>query len=246
LQSALQPLSEERSIHHSLVDLGQHDGAHQDLPTDVFPAGTPGRGGELARLGSLVLDPELFQALLEGIDLFRRLGSHRVNTSLRDVCGSALPGAGEPARAGLRSQRVYEYLGRCHCGALSVRYRTHIAPALWSVRECQCSFCRSHGALSSSDPGGELEFRATDPTLVQRYRFGGRTTDFLLCRVCGVYLGAQTVVPEGRFGVLNVRCLRPYLKDLPAPEPMQYEAESAEARQQRRTLRWTPVTADSL
>ncbi len=77
-----------------------------------------------------------------------------------------------------------EYLARCHCGALTARYRTAIPPVEWAVRACQCSFCRSHGAIATSDPEGLLEFRGTDPTQVQRYRFGGRTAEFLVCREC--------------------------------------------------------------
>jgi hypothetical protein len=34
--------------------------------------------------------------------------------------------------------------------------------------------------------------------------------------------------------------------DLPAPQSMHYEGESAEARGQRRAARWTPLSADSL
>jgi hypothetical protein len=133
-----------------------------------------------------------------------------------------------------------EYLARCHCGALTARYRTAISPAEWVVRACQCSFCRSHGSIATSDPGGALEFRSTDPNLIQRYRFGGRTAEFLICRECGVYVGAQMVSDKGRFGVLNVLSLRPVLP-LAAAEPMDYGAESPEGRRLRRQSRWTPV-----
>ena len=139
-----------------------------------------------------------------------------------------------------------EYLARCHCGVLTARYRTAIAPAAWSLRACQCSFCRSHGALATSDPAGVLEFRSSHPDQVQRYRFGGRTADFLVCRECGVYVGVQMASDKGRFGVLNVLSLRPLLMNLAASEPMDYGAETAEGRRLRRETRWTPVAAESL
>jgi hypothetical protein len=139
-----------------------------------------------------------------------------------------------------------EYLARCHCGALTARYRTALAPAAWPVRACQCSFCRSHGALATSDPAGVLEFRSADPTRVQRYRFGGRTAEFLICRECGVYVGVQMDTDQGRLGVLNVLSLRPQLRDLPEPKPMDYGVESAEGRRLRRATRWTPLAAGSL
>jgi hypothetical protein len=138
-----------------------------------------------------------------------------------------------------------EYLGRCHCGALSARYRTAIAPPAWSLRACQCSFCRGHGAISTSDPQGLLEFRSSDPALVQRYRFGGRTADFLICRECGSFVGVEMASDKGRFGVLNVLSLRPALALL-AAEPMEYGRESPEARRLRREARWTPLTPESL
>ncbi len=138
-----------------------------------------------------------------------------------------------------------EYLAHCHCGNLSARYRTAVAPAAWPVRACQCSFCRSHGLVATSDPEGEMEFRGIDVEKVQRYRFGGRTADVMLCRECGVVVGVQMETDRGRFGVLNVLALRPLLA-LPAAQPMEFGAETADTRRARRASRWTPVAAGSL
>lgn len=174
------------------------------------------------------------------------------HASVRSECiEGSTDGGSAPARAIAIDQdegahmNTIEYLARCHCGALTARYRTAIAPAAWPVRACQCSFCRSHGALSTSDPAGVLEFRSTDPTRVQRYRFGGRTADFLICQACGVFVGVRMNTDKDRFGVLNVLSLRPLLA-LAAAEPMDYSAESAEGRRLRRESRWTPVAAESL
>ena len=70
--------------------------------------------------------------------------------------------------------------GRCHCGAIGFTYRTALPGGRWSIRACQCSFCRLHDALSTSDPGGGLDFEIGEPELLQLYRFGGRTADFLI------------------------------------------------------------------
>jgi hypothetical protein len=141
---------------------------------------------------------------------------------------------------------VSNYSGSCHCGVLSVRYQTDLQLSAWSLRACQCTFCRRHGALSTSDPQGEIAFQASDETRLVRYRFGMRTADFLICGGCGVYLGTQTQSPAGRIAVLNVRCLLLNESDLPARQPMHYEAESPESRLARRQARWTPVARDSL
>jgi hypothetical protein len=151
------------------------------------------------------------------------------------------------------SQRQYtgaeesvDYLARCHCGALSAHYRTSLPTASWPMRACQCAFCTAHGALSTSDPSGSLTFRASEPERLQRYQFGTRSADFLICRVCGVYLGVVMSYESQRWGILNVRTIQALPSDLPAPQPMHYEGESAEARDQRRAARWTPLSADSL
>src|SRR5690348_16123597 len=131
------------------------------------------------------------------------------------------------------SEATNEYLARCHCGALTARYRTSLATSMWQTRSCQCSFCRAHAGLTVSDPAGSLEFAAFCPEQVQRYRFGRGATDFLLCRTCGVYLGASIELGR-RFGVLNVHVLRPIPLDLPQPVLMDYAAETLLEKQQRR------------
>lgn len=134
-----------------------------------------------------------------------------------------------------------EYRGACHCGAIGYTYRTALLPSDWSIRACQCSFCRAHDALSASDPGGELVFAATRSDCLQRYRFGLRTADFLLCRECGVYIGAVIDTPVGRFGIINTHTLRAPPEDLPVTQPSHYDGEDTAARVDRRTERWTPV-----
>ncbi len=137
-----------------------------------------------------------------------------------------------------------EYLARCHCGAVTARYHTAVPVSGWSLRACQCSFCRAHDAQSASDPAGVLEFLASRPERLQRYRFGMRMTEFLLCRECGVYVGARLAGEP--FGIINARALVPIPIDLPVPQPMNYGAESAVERRDRRARRWTPLAPSSL
>lgn len=85
-----------------------------------------------------------------------------------------------------------------------------------------------------------MPFRIREETALVRYRFGLRTADVLVCRNCGVYLGAVLTLSRGQFATLNVNTLR---------EPLAFEKvvavahdeESAERRQQRREQRWTPI-----
>jgi hypothetical protein len=140
--------------------------------------------------------------------------------------------------------RAREYLVRCHCGALSARYRSALPVSAWNVRACQCSFCRAHDALSISDPAGSLEFRALRPEHLKRYRFGSGLTDFVFCSQRGVYVGPRLVSEP--FGIINARALMPIPADLPVAQPVGYSGESGSDKLARRAARWTPLTATSL
>ena len=134
------------------------------------------------------------------------------------------------------------FAGACHCGAIGYAYRTQLAPGAWSVRACQCSFCRSHAGVTTSDPAGTLEFFERTPGGLNRYRFARRTADYLICRNCGIYLGAIFTSARGRFGIVNVNTMRNRPADLPPPEVKDYGVESPDQRTARREQRWTPVT----
>lgn len=124
-------------------------------------------------------------------------------------------------------------------------YETALAAELWQVRACQCSFCRRHGARTTSDPAGRVSFRVRQEAALQRYQFGLRTAEFWLCRTCGVYLAAVLTSPRGQFATLNVNAL------LEPPEiakavPVSYDEETAEHRRARREQRWTPVAGSTV
>ena len=133
------------------------------------------------------------------------------------------------------------YEGSCHCGALRFSFQTSLPVSAWRVRACQCAFCRARSALTTSDPAGRLRFAVSEPQALQRYRFGLRTADFLLCRSCGVYIGAQIETAHGAFGIINTRALSPHPEGLPAAAAADYGAESARERIERREKRWTPL-----
>ena len=134
------------------------------------------------------------------------------------------------------------YAGHCHCGAIEFSYWIDTPPSEWSIRACQCRFCRQHHALSASDPSARLEFNAKDAAKLQRYRFGLRTADFLLCRDCGVYIGAVIETDAGHFGIINTHALDEQPDDLAEPGAITYDGEATDDRIGRRERVWTPVT----
>jgi hypothetical protein len=85
--------------------------------------------------------------------------------------------------------------GGCHCGNIHVLLRLSKPPEDNPVRTCACLFCRSHNPRMISDPMGLLEVSADDWSLVELYRFGTRTADFLICRRCGVLRGRPESSP---------------------------------------------------
>lgn len=133
-----------------------------------------------------------------------------------------------------------ELSGHCHCGAIRVELTTALPVDDLPLRACQCSFCRRHGALTTSDPNGCLHIKAA-PGSANRYRFGLEITDFLLCAECGVYVAA-IMETDGRLtAVLNVPGV-----DLPgfggrAAIPMNYDDETPDERVVRRAGRWMPA-----
>ena len=132
------------------------------------------------------------------------------------------------------------FAGSCHCGAIGFTFETALPPEQWQIRECQCAFCRGHGARTTSDPAGRVSFHIRDQSLLRRYQFGLRTADFLICANCGVYLSVVLTSPGGRFATLNVNALRERF-EFGEAIPVSYDGESSDARRRRREERWTSV-----
>lgn len=131
-----------------------------------------------------------------------------------------------------------EYLGGCHCRSAAFSF---VSANPLVVRECQCSFCRKHGARNVSDPNGKARITSTVP--LARYHFGLGMTDFLLCPRCGCYIAAVMRDGSDWRSTFNLNCFdNPHI-ELNA-EPMVYEGEDSEQRLNRRLAKWTPTIID--
>ncbi len=129
------------------------------------------------------------------------------------------------------------YRGACHCGAVRAEYETD-GPV--RLRQDGCGFCSTRGVKSASDPEGAL--RLTSAVRLNRYRFGHKTADFLICPTCGTYVATSMEGPRGPIGVVNVIGLNiTELRNLPATLTS-LEGESVDERIQRRIARWTPLS----
>ena len=126
-----------------------------------------------------------------------------------------------------------------HCGQVEVTLETAMSVMDLPLRACGCSFCRRHGTKAVADPNGRLSISAP-PNGLNRYRFGLRTADYLICRTCGAYVAAVISGNDAERATLNVTATGiSELADRPA-EQVDYDRESVEGRRARRLTSWTP------
>ncbi len=131
--------------------------------------------------------------------------------------------------------------GGCHCGHLELTFETRRRPGELTVRACGCSFCRRHGVRAVSDPKGRVEFVVHDLAQLNRYRFGLGIAEFLICRTCGVYVGAIMADVGTTYATINVNVLATPGVFTQGAVPVSYDRESAAERRARRRVRWTPA-----
>lgn len=91
-----------------------------------------------------------------------------------------------------------------------------------------------------SDCDGNFEAWADDWSLVENYRFGTKTCDFLICRRCGVFVAAVAQMDLGTRAVVNVNCLEERERFASEPVMHDFEGETPEIRLSRRTANWMP------
>lgn len=135
---------------------------------------------------------------------------------------------------------MHHFHGACHCGALEVDYRTDRRAEETTPRACQCSFCRKHDARALSDSAGALTITIHDEALLERYRFGLGSADFLLCRKCGVYIGAYVEDGGDAFANVMVNVLDERAR-FPDAAPIDRDGEDAAGKLKRRRAQWTPA-----
>ena len=131
--------------------------------------------------------------------------------------------------------------GRCHCGNVELALETSERPEQLSLRADTCSFCRKHGARTTSDPRGRVSITVHRPEQLLRYRFGLETADFLVCARCGIYVAAVMSEGAGWWATVNVNIFDAVDRLTQPATPVTYEGESAAERSARRKARWTPA-----
>lgn len=141
----------------------------------------------------------------------------------------------------IRCMTIHRFEGGCHCGNLSYVFEASAPLKTLGLRADQCSFCRAHAARNTSDPNGTMRFTVRDAAKLSRYRFGLKTADFLLCRECGVYIGALMEDGGRTWFTVNVNTFRNRPGDDMALVPVDFDSEDVAGRIARRKQKWTPV-----
>ncbi len=128
--------------------------------------------------------------------------------------------------------------GKCHCGNITVVFKTRKKIPDFSVRKCDCSYCTKQGSRYISDPEGELHIGYEFEDLVTKYEFGSKTASFLICKTCGVIPVAVCEIDGQEFGIVNINALDDADHFGRHSKLMSYEGETTEERLARRKQNW--------
>ncbi len=131
----------------------------------------------------------------------------------------------------------HAYNGSCHCENITLTFRSDKPVHELPPRECSCSFCQRHKGKYISDPDGCLELNIKDNDLVNRYRFGHKTADFIICKNCGVFVASLCDIDGNTHAVLNIRTMPDY-EFSGTPVTNNYGAEDKGDRLARRAKNW--------
>jgi hypothetical protein len=102
---------------------------------------------------------------------------------------------------------MHKVSGGCHCGNILVDLELTNAPSAYHPRACDCDFCLKHGAAYVSDAQGSLLIRIKEERDCGKYRQGSGTADCLVCRNCGVLVGACCWSDGRLYAAVNARVL---------------------------------------
>jgi len=128
--------------------------------------------------------------------------------------------------------------GRCHCGNISFTLDWRPEPAEIPARACTCTFCRKHGGVWTSCPGGTLKVVIEDRSRVSTYVFGTKSADFHVCAACGIVPLVTSRIDGRVYAVVSVNALEGVEPSLLRRSPATFDAEDEETRLVRRKRNW--------
>jgi len=130
--------------------------------------------------------------------------------------------------------------GRCHCGNIAFQLDWVPDTERIPARACGCGFCRKHGGVWTSCPGGALRVVEQEPMLVSRYAFGTRTAEFHVCARCGVVPVVSSRIAGVLYAVVSVHAFEGIDPARLQIAPADFDTEDEATRLERRQRHWIP------
>jgi hypothetical protein len=93
----------------------------------------------------------------------------------------------------------------CHCRNIELQIELSRSPEHYHPRACDCDFCSKHGAAFVSDPAGTLTLLIKDARARGSYYQGSQQAELVLCKTCGVFVGALHRANDRLYATLNAR-----------------------------------------
>jgi hypothetical protein len=128
--------------------------------------------------------------------------------------------------------------GSCHCGNIALALDWPGDTPEIPARACDCTFCRKHGGVWTSNPRAALAVTIRDERLVSRYAFGTRTATFHVCAQCGTVPMVTCDMDGGRYAVVNVNALESVQEAWLRRGAASFDGEDTASRLARRKRNW--------
>ena len=134
----------------------------------------------------------------------------------------------------------FQYQGGCHCGNIRYQLNMPFPRKQLPARACECDFCTRIGGCYTASPEGALSAEIEDAKLIQPYRFGTSTADFIICGRCGNVPFVTSEIVGQTYAVVNLKTLDGFDPAISPSQPTNFDGETKTDRLARRQAHWIP------
>ena len=128
--------------------------------------------------------------------------------------------------------------GACHCKNIQFVLSWPQGEPEIPIRKCGCTFCQKHCGSWTSHRNSRLVITIADRSLTSKYRFGTRTADFYLCKVCGVVPFVLSEIDDRLYSVVNVNAIEGTYELEFSSSSTSFDGEDVGSRLERRKQNW--------
>lgn len=128
--------------------------------------------------------------------------------------------------------------GSCHCKNIQYELLWPEDDQQIPVRACSCTFCTKFNGRYTSHPDASLNINISDRSKINRYNFGTKTADFIICTQCGIVVCACCEIDDCLYAVVNVNTFIDFDLNDADQSITNFDSESTTQRLQRRKQKW--------